>query len=651
MLLETASATTIELLENSDLYHILKQESWRKELYRPQYHLHKWWARRLGTSTRLLIIGALTNFNADKIDTLYENHNFAGKVILDPFMGSGTTIGEAIKLGCDTIGNDINPVSHFIVNTTIKSIGMKDFIQVAEESLRKVFKEYESLYTTTDAAGEKRTVDHYFWRMVDACDHCHSENIINSTNLLSRHAYPKKYPRIHTICPKCHSINVGAHGDEYSECISCNHTYENTKGNASKKHFECQHCGKNNSITPRYSKPRYIMVAIRYRNASGGVEFKTPDQYDLDNYKHHSLLRDSIIFNEQIIPDGDTTKQILNFGYQVWTDLFNDRQLIVIDALLKSIDSIDIKYRDLYKLLISTTLENYCKLTSYKGEGTGAVRSGFSRQIYYAEKQYIENNIFGSKDNSGSILSILHHRFKRFFDYTEHPFEISIQKGSETKFSKVEIDPILQPLISNDYAAFEAEKNQRSLVMCGNAADLKIPDSSVDAIITDPPYFDMIDYSELADFFYYWLRQMNITTSKFDSTTSVSVGDIHGNDIVDFSNKMTAAFKEMSRVLKDGHYLIFSFQHKDSKVWKSLKSSLREADFEIVATPLIHAENEIGLSKSKTEPIRFDVIIICQNNKSKKGERIKKFYHNKEAFENLNDSEKIMLDNAIFMLN
>ena len=43
------------------------------------------------------------------------------------------------------------------------------------------------------------------------------------------------------------------------------------------------------------------------------------------------------------------------------------------------------------------------------------------------------------------------------------------------------------------------------MVLNGDSARLPLPDGSVDAIVTDPPYFDFVHYSELSDFFFAWL--------------------------------------------------------------------------------------------------------------------------------------------------
>jgi len=107
-------------IEHSDfpferLSDIAELESWRKEIHRPIYHVHKWWAQRLGSVFRAIILGTFAPSGADLLDLFYSPVRLPGAVIFDPFMGSGTTIGEALKLGTRAIGFDINPVAHFLV--------------------------------------------------------------------------------------------------------------------------------------------------------------------------------------------------------------------------------------------------------------------------------------------------------------------------------------------------------------------------------------------------------------------------------------------------------------------------------------------------------------------------------------------------------
>src|SRR5579859_3739183 len=82
-----------------EVSQVAEQESWRKEINRPLYHIHKWWATRLGSVFRAITLGALSPKQTQIWDLFYERHNLKGATVLDPFMGSGTTLGEALKLG------------------------------------------------------------------------------------------------------------------------------------------------------------------------------------------------------------------------------------------------------------------------------------------------------------------------------------------------------------------------------------------------------------------------------------------------------------------------------------------------------------------------------------------------------------------------
>ena len=39
------------------LSRLAERESWRKEIHRPIYHVHKWWAKRLGSVFRGILLG------------------------------------------------------------------------------------------------------------------------------------------------------------------------------------------------------------------------------------------------------------------------------------------------------------------------------------------------------------------------------------------------------------------------------------------------------------------------------------------------------------------------------------------------------------------------------------------------------------------
>jgi len=83
--------TSFPVLEISRLARI---ETYRKNMYRPAYYIHKWWARRPGVTFRSILLGTLLPKDHSPIDFLYQDHHFKDVVILDPFMGGAPPLAR-----------------------------------------------------------------------------------------------------------------------------------------------------------------------------------------------------------------------------------------------------------------------------------------------------------------------------------------------------------------------------------------------------------------------------------------------------------------------------------------------------------------------------------------------------------------------------
>ena len=118
------------------LSRLAERESWRKEIHRPIYHVHKWWAKRLGSVFRGILLGTMLPEAADLAAEFYKVHRFASETVFDPFMGSGTTVGEAHKLGFTAIGRDINPVAVRSVRTALGPMDRSELKSAFDELSR-----------------------------------------------------------------------------------------------------------------------------------------------------------------------------------------------------------------------------------------------------------------------------------------------------------------------------------------------------------------------------------------------------------------------------------------------------------------------------------------------------------------------------------
>src|SRR5690606_11525255 len=133
---EIPDVTSLETDFPIELVSLLaEKESWRKEIHRPATHAHKWWAQRLGSVFRAILVSAVTSTREEAERAIRDTVRLPGVVVFDPFAGPGTTLVEAAKLGARAIGRDINPVATLVQR---QSLSAWDFA-----SIEAAFKQVE----------------------------------------------------------------------------------------------------------------------------------------------------------------------------------------------------------------------------------------------------------------------------------------------------------------------------------------------------------------------------------------------------------------------------------------------------------------------------------------------------------------------------
>jgi putative DNA methylase len=137
------------------------------------------------------------------------------------------------------------------------------------------------------------------------------------------------------------------------------------------------------------------------------------------------------------------------------------------------------------------------------------------------------------------------------------------------------------------------------IVQRGSAFQLPLKDASIDAVVTDPPYYDNVPYADISDFFYVWLKRTigplypEHFATEGTPKKSEAVADAvrHGGDRkaanAAYESMMARAFAEANRVLKPGGSLVVVYAHKTTLGWATLVDALRRARFTVTeAWPL-----------------------------------------------------------------
>ena len=590
------------------LSQIGERESWRKEVHRPIYHLHKWWAKRLGTVFRGILLGCALGPNDDLQEEFYRQHDFSRFTVFDPFMGSGTTVGEAHKLGFAALGRDINPVA---VNAVRVALGPLDRrrIQVGFEQLSDtVGDRIRSLYRSKDS--QKRTCEvlYHFWVMQTNCPGCRNTMDLFSSYVFARNAYPKRKPQVQILCPSCGEIFPGLYGQKSAVCPSCEHRFNPESGPARGLKATCPHCTHCFRIIDavKRRRPPFRHYAKLVLTPDGTKQYLPTSLGDQRAYRKSSRTLNELVEKGEIVlpalglEDGYNTRQAMSYGFLTWADFFNDRQLLALSLLRSAIISLpDDMARNAFLTLFSGVLEFNNMFASYKGEGTGAVRHMFSHHILKPERRPIEANVWGTPKSSGSFSNLYRSRLLRAIEYRKMPYEVN---GTGNKKGLV-----CSPPFAGNVHQWGDKLTARGIALsCGDSSVTGLPDGSMDLIVTDPPFFDNVHYSELADFFFAWQQTG-------DAKTTRSEREVQDVDADRFAAKLRSVYRECHRLLKHDGIFVFTYHHSRDEGWRAVADAILGADFLVVNSHPVKAEMSVATPKSQAkEPIQLDIVIVCR---------------------------------------
>src|SRR5438067_533035 len=207
--------------------------------YRPVIAVHKWFARRPGTLFRALL---LSEFAEGPLrETFYRSHRLTGTRIADPFMGGGSPLLEANRLGCDVIGYDINPMSHWIVSEELAHINLKQYRSAGARLRAALETKIGHLYRTTclSCGSKKAHVKYFLWVKTQSCSNCANEVDLFPGYLIAEDV---RHPKNVLVCGACGGISECADRKRPGPCLTCGTSLE-VSGPAKRNNCRCRRCG------------------------------------------------------------------------------------------------------------------------------------------------------------------------------------------------------------------------------------------------------------------------------------------------------------------------------------------------------------------------------------------------------------------------
>lgn len=604
--------------------HLALKEKQIQQNVRPVIAVHKWFARRPGTLFRGLL---LSEFGQGPLAEIFDrSHRFDGLRVADPFMGGGTPLFEANRLGCDVQGWDVNPMAYWVVRQEIFHLDVQAYRSAAHDAESALEREIGSLYRTRCIeCGEPAPVKYFLWVKVHTCVQCGEEFDLMPGHLL---AADERHPRNVVVCAACGELSEVNSREEPGPCSACAEPLV-LSGRASRGRCPCPRCGiENRYPDPEGGPPAHRMLALEYhcwgcKPTHRGRFFKSPDDDDLALYERARDLLDrkadqlEPFIPEGPIPSGDESDRLHRWGYRRYREMFNARQLLGLAHLAREVSSVTPdRIRDALATNLSDLLRYQNMLCRYDVRSLKSLDI-FSVHGFPVGLIQVESNLLGIRHpqtgrnvGSGGWSNVVE-KFARAKEYCDRPFEIRYDGG------KKRIVPVGGEWIG-DRRPDADDSVRRVDLRCASATEGRLEPNSLDAVLTDPPYYANVQYAELMDFCYAWLRRLvGDDEPAFSGSGTRRAGDLTGNQTLargleQFVAGLSEVYSRMAEALVPGRPFVFTYHHNELEAYRPVVVALLDAGLVCTAALPCPGEMAGSIHIHKSESSIIDTVFVCR---------------------------------------
>jgi putative DNA methylase len=627
--------------------------------------LHLWWARRPIVAARAAVYGALVPAPADEAeriiykermrklckwdlpkdvleqarkDVLAANGGEAPRV-LDMFAGGGSIPLEALRLGCESYAIDLNPVAHIIELCTlvypqkygpslvadVKRWGMR-VIERAREQLAEFYPPpalqddaSSNVTQTTFADGEQAvkvenglTPIAYLWTRTVPCPNRSCGATVPLVRQTWLHKKPGHYVALRIIPDQeTKRMRFEVMQATKRDDLGFDPEAGSKRGNAS-----CPFCGATADVEYVKMQGRnnqigcQMMAIVATRPPNNGkiylagqyIKHIFPDENSINDVIQSVCAKYGFSIPEEHLPSQGTLGfRVQAYGFFKWKELFTPRQLLALLTLTAEV-------RNAYHAMVEEKIEpeRALAITTYLAfivDRLADFNSSLCRWVSVGD--------FVADTYARQALPMI-------WDFAEiNPFG----NGSGNSINSLERSlKAIESCILNNTASFK--------IMRASAMKLPIEDGSVDAIITDPPYYDNVPYADLSDFFYIWLKRSigflypehlggTLTPKRQEA---IAEPTRHKGDMLEaqraYEDMMAQAFAEAHRVLRPGAPLVCVYAHKTTLGWSTLIESLQRAGFVIVEAWPLDTERPGRVRDINSAALASSIFLVARRRES-----------------------------------
>ncbi|MBP7427881.1 MAG: macro domain-containing protein [Candidatus Hydrogenedentes bacterium] len=537
--------------------------------------------------------------------------------LFDPFSGGGAIPLEGARCGADVFASDLNPVAVLLEDVCLRLlpqwgdrllIAVRDSAVAVSEGARRDL----AAYYPADSDGASPVA--YLWARTVCCDGpgCGVEfPLIRSTRLVRKKGRgfllqltPCKGKRVGVAV-----VNEAAGGREQQGTMR--------SGSAT-----CPVCGftmPNKRVRAQLAEKRggaddaQLLAVVTTRTGQQGRYYRKATDADLDVVRRArrdlgaasggrqslaAFVPDETIPSERPSPNARGLSAVTRIGVTCFGDLFTARQKLALVTYCNRI-------REAHRSLVGREGKEFAD----------AVTSVLSLVF---DKMVDMNSAFCVWQQHAEIPA---HLFARqavpiVWDFAEaNP--IAGASGSLESALKRTLD--VMPMLS-------APRFGDVTVARENACAHPLPDDSVHAFVTDPPYYDAIPYADLSDFFYVWLRRLlgDVRPELFEARLTPKDEEAIWNpsrtygvtgtakDEAFYERQMTRALSEGRRVTVPSGIGTVVFAHKSTAGWEAVLGALVKAGWTVTASWPIDTEMASRVNAKGTASLASSVHLVCR---------------------------------------
>jgi putative DNA methylase len=559
-------------------------ETRNRERSVPPVSAYRWWARRT-----VAVTGGILQ--------AYKRAGGTSELVVDPFAGGGMVAFAGLAHGFRCYAQDLNPWAAAGLATTLR-LPERSRLHSALEALReRCAQTVHDAYATTSSTGDAATLSHTLRVAAVSCPSC------ANVQRLYPHAMVSLVRRKETggssallACRRGHLFSGGSRTK--MECPVCGLQTDPQENYLVGRESRCTECGKVEKLSTVMTVGGLKWVPVIVQRVNGS-------QRELGLIEEEEVLQAEVGWAPKLslgeIPDRTECRVLLRHGFSSWEDLYPARQRSVLDAIFAAINDME----------ESPEVDAALRLALVGTTETAGLASRWDRW-YLKNYETMALHRFNLTTLSTEPNVIGAGRFGR--GTLVQRIE-ALSRAGEWLRNRMGSGLVEGPIPSKSRRRKMSPRTQVRVVV-GSSERILLPEDSVELILTDPPYHDDIQYSELALPLQAWAK-----LERADWKEDAAFSPLNGGP-EEYRRSLCRLFTEIKRILKMDGRLVFSYANREPDAWVALFGALCTAGLHPLAYQAVHAENETGHWKRNARSCNYDVLLEVTPDP---GELIKRF--------------------------